>query len=77
MKLISVFFSISCLCGCATNTIYKDVYIPTQCNITKPSKPPLSSFVVENTRNAIIYTKKLECALDFCISGEIKAECVE
>ncbi|WP_120953414.1 hypothetical protein [Helicobacter sp. L8] len=54
------------LLGCAPRVVYKDVFVPTPCNVQKPSRPHKDLGVLEYVRALLIYTESLEKDLDFC-----------
>ena len=56
--------------GCAQRVIYKDVYIPTICDISIPQSPILSGYLVSDFVKALEHSELLERDLRFCINGE-------
>ncbi len=46
--------------------LYKDVYVPTPCNIAKPTRPPKDLGLLEYVKALLIYTEGLEKDLEFC-----------
>lgn len=56
--------------GCAQRVIYKDVYIPTKCNISIPQSPTLSGDLVSDFAKALQHSEILEKDLEFCVKGK-------
>lgn len=56
--------------GCAQRVIYKDVYIPTKCDISIPQSPILSGDLVSDFANALEHSEILEKDLEFCVKGK-------
>ena len=72
-----ILFNLSCLyiliymfIGCAQRVIYKDVYIPTKCDISIPQSPILSGDLVSDFVKALEHSELLERDLEFCVKGE-------
>lgn len=60
------------LCACAEpKVVYKEVKIPTKCDIPKRQRPQKSHNALEYLKNILIYTELLEKDLNFC-TGETK-----
>ncbi|CCB80579.1 hypothetical protein [Helicobacter bizzozeronii] len=53
--------------ACTPRVVYKDVYIPTRCQISKPSRPSKDLDMLEYLKALLIYTQELEKDLDFCL----------
>nr|WP_233705675.1 hypothetical protein [Helicobacter felis] len=62
---IVVVFGVFCL-GCTPRVVYKDVYIPTKCQIVRPARPSKDLEVLEYLRELLAYTEELEKDLEFC-----------
>lgn len=63
-------FYVSC-----ANVVYRDVYVPTKCEIEMPSKPKYNEPQTLNDFNELLaselkYSEILESSLNFCIYGE-------
>lgn len=56
--------------GCAQRVIYKDVYIPTKCDISIPQSPTLSGDLVSDFAKALEHSEILEKDLEFCVKGK-------
>lgn len=63
-------FYVSC-----SNVVYKEVYVPTKCDIEMPDKPPyyepqtLNDFT-QLLASELKYSEMLENSLNFCIFGD-------
>ncbi len=53
--------------ACTPRVVYKNVYIPTRCQISKPSRPSKDLDMLEYLKALLIYTQELEKDLDFCL----------
>ncbi|WP_323594430.1 hypothetical protein [Aliarcobacter butzleri] len=68
LVLISCFFVLA-FSGCATEYIYKDVYVPVKCNATIPLKPKNDgSFKADKQK--MIYFLKVESLLKECVGAK-------
>lgn len=56
--------------GCAQRVIYKDVYIPTKCDISIPQSPTLNGDLVSDFAKALQHSEILEKDLEFCVKGK-------
>ena len=56
--------------GCAQRVIYKDVYIPTKCDIDLPKNPVFSGDLLSDLAKALEHSELLERDLKFCVNGE-------
>lgn len=56
--------------GCTQRVIYKDVYIPTKCDISIPQSPILSGDLVSDFVKALQHSEILEKDLEFCVKGK-------
>ncbi|GAA8996089.1 hypothetical protein BTM275_09840 [Helicobacter pylori] len=67
MKLLflACVFSFS-FTACAKKIIYKEVKIPTKCDIEIPTRPSEHLEALEYLRALLIYTETLENDLNFC-----------
>lgn len=64
-------FIVIILSACAPRVEYKQVLIPTKCEIQMPTRPTFSdSFAPYNIRDLLIYTQELESALKFCTKND-------
>ncbi|WP_411675631.1 hypothetical protein [Helicobacter felis] len=52
--------------GCTPRVVYKEVYIPTKCQIVRPARPSKDLEVLEYLRELLAYTEELEKDLEFC-----------
>lgn len=69
MKTFLFIISTLLFCGCSTIE-YKEVYIPTKCDIPYPKIAKKTDDIIENQKNLVVYTLELEDALNCCIKGE-------
>lgn len=76
INILIIFFISFIIIGCSTKTEYKHIYIPTKCEIDMPKKPIYKDDEVLFARDLTIYSLLLECKLHFCLTGEIKKECL-
>lgn len=58
-----------CATGCATQTLYKEVYVPTKCEIPHTPKPNYTGNLEEDLRNLLIYDEVIQKDLEFCTQG--------
>ncbi len=65
MRVVVVVFGVFCL-GCTPRVVYKEVYIPTKCQIVRPARPSKDLEVLEYLRELLAYTEELEKDLEFC-----------
>lgn len=70
--LFASIFCIFNLQGCAKRVIYKDVYIPTKCDIAMPVKPILKGDLLIDIAQSLEYSEILERDLIFCIGNTSK-----
>lgn len=55
------------ICGCATTKVaYKQVYIPTKCDVPKRERPQKSTNIIETLKSILVYTMTLEKDLQIC-----------
>ncbi|WP_382262487.1 hypothetical protein [Helicobacter baculiformis] len=54
------------LSGCAPRVVYKNVYVPTRCNLPMPARPHQDLGTLEYLKALLIYTESLERDLRFC-----------
>ncbi|WP_162982764.1 hypothetical protein, partial [Helicobacter vulpis] len=57
---VSMFMLGLFLSACAPRVVYKDVYVPTPCNIVKPVRPAKDLGLLEYVKALLIYTEGLE-----------------
>ena len=76
-KIINIFIISFIIVGCSTKVEYRDIYIPTKCDVDMPNKPTYQNDQVSFARDLVIYSLSLECKLHFCKTGEIKKECLD
>lgn len=58
------------LAGCSQKVVYKEVLVPTKCDIEMPKSPHLSGDVLLDSKAALKHSEILESSLRFCIKGE-------
>lgn len=75
--ILSTLFLSLTLSACADPIVRtQNIYVPIKCDITFPTKPKAPTMLNKIdlamwlTKNTMIYTKKLEDALKFCIGGK-------
>ncbi|ANT42917.1 hypothetical protein JT135_04995 [Helicobacter pylori] len=67
MKLLFLAFCVSVsFSACAKKIIYREVKVPTKCDIELPSRPSEHLETLEYLRALLIYTETLENDLKFC-----------
>ncbi|WP_394908909.1 hypothetical protein [uncultured Helicobacter sp.] len=54
--------------GCARN-VYKEVYVPTKCQITPTPKPTYTGKLEKDLQNILIYDEVIQKDLEFCTQG--------
>lgn len=54
------------LSGCAKQVVYKEVLIPTKCDVKKRDKPSKGGSSTYFLRDLLIYTEGLERDLEYC-----------
>ncbi len=54
--------------GC-TRTLYKEVYVPTKCEVPATPKPTYTGKLEEDLRNLLIYDEVIQKDLEFCTQG--------
>lgn len=67
---VFIIFYICTLAGCAKRVVYKDVYVPTKCDLELPQKPRLSGDLIMDMVKAMEHSEILEKDLTFCIKGK-------
>lgn len=67
---ILCFLMLILLSGCSQRVIYKDVLVPTKCDVEMPKRPILSGDVLLDIKEALKHSEILESNLRFCIKGE-------
>lgn len=53
--------------GCAKKVVYKEVLVPTKCDIQIPQEPTLNGDVLHDLAESLAHSEKLENSLRFCI----------
>ena len=66
-SIVLVFFLVACS---SKKVVYKDVYIPTKCDIEMPKKPTFNGDILHDIKEALKHSEMLEKSLNFCIKGE-------
>ncbi len=67
MKLLFLAFGFSVIfSACAKKIIYREVKVPTKCDIELPTRPSAHLEALEYLRALLIYTETLENDLKFC-----------
>lgn len=68
MKYASISLALSLLLiSCTNRVVYKEVLVPTKCDIDMPSRPILSGDLVKDYVKAMQHSEVLENGLKFCI----------
>lgn len=52
--------------GCATQTKYQQVFIPSPCEIQEREKPQRSGDIIRDLKAVLIYSELIKKDLDFC-----------
>lgn len=69
MKYVLILLLSIFLVGCYTKIEYRDVLIPTKCEVDIPPAPVSNIYDAEYLKEVLIYTEILRSRLEFCVNG--------
>lgn len=60
------FIALIVLCACSERIVYKDVLIPTKCDVAERKKPRYTSDFLQDLNATLIYSEGLKRDVDYC-----------
>lgn len=60
------FVALLLFCACSEKIVYKEVLIPTKCDIKERKQPRFSGEFLTDFKNVLVYSEGLKKDVDFC-----------